>query len=715
MKKFFKCLLVLITILALAVIAFIKLFDFNDYKPQIERLIHKYADLDVKINGDLSVVISLQPTIEINDVVVMLPDGSKAANIHNALVQFSVEPLLHKELDIDLLETSDTEIFYGENESVIIQSLKVDMEGPVAPVVVEFATLVDGVAFEGKGEISSWKALQQNNFNNTDVDAEIRFLGCEMLFKGALKNVWDKMTAEGTYDFVYKNNEIKGMLEMSLNEDVPYVKLNAVSEQIDVTTFKQTANNDYLGFLISQAHAGEYIAGTTIPYDYLQMVNADIALDIKKVILDKDLMIENVISDVAVKDGAFRADIKRFDALKMNISGQVSLSSPKSLPYVKLNVRGATLDLQKLTASPASKKHSSLNLNWLIKEAHAASFMPNTKICYPCLRQANGSVKLNLQRIIVMPEIVLSNIDVNFVLQNGGLKTDINNINAGKGKVNGTIFLDAKNQKATANLKATDVILQDLYTAWGKADNKDMYISKGGRTSALINVKTSGSDSDAYLRNLSGQILLLTGKSVMHVKSLERLQGNIIMQALQALKLNVANKEMRVKCAVLRSDIQNGRMNFPKGIVFDATDLYLVADGYVSLVSEKINLAIQSFSGKISGISISSLLGSLLKIRGTIEQPKLSVNKDSTAKSVIGAIATGGTYNVGDMMLSADHAPCHTALTGTIYADYFKADTSVRSSVSKGYNNTQDKVGSVVKNIKNSTKQLKKSITGLFQ
>jgi uncharacterized protein involved in outer membrane biogenesis len=341
--------------------------------------------------------------------------------------------------------------------------------------------------------------------------------------------------------------------------------------------------------------------------------------------------------------------------------------------------------------------------------------MPNTKICYPCLRQANGSVKLNLQRIIVMPEIVLSNIDVNFVLQNGGLKTDINNINAGKGKVNGTIFLDAKSQKATANLKATDVILQDLYTAWGKADNKDMYISKGGRTSALINVKTSGSDSDAYLHNLSGQVLLLTGKSVMHVKSLERLQGNIIMQALQALKLNVTNKEMRVKCAVLRSDIQNGRMNFPKGIVFDATDLYLVADGHISLVSEKINLAIQSFSGKISGISISSLLGSLLKIKGTIEQPKLSVNKDSTAKSIIGAIATGGTYNVGDMMLSADHAPCHTALTGTIYADYFKADNSVRSSVSKGYNNTQDKVGSVVKNIKNSTKQLKKSITGLFQ
>lgn len=87
------------------------------------------------------------------------------------------------------------------------------------------------------------------------------------------------------------------------------------------------------------------------------------------------------------------------------------------------------------------------------------------------------------------------------------------------------------------------------------------------------------------------------------------------MQILQNLKINITNKEMTLKCAVVRTDIQKGRMNFPKGLVFDANDLYLVADGHINLGDEKINLAIQPFSGKITDTSISSILGSLLKLK----------------------------------------------------------------------------------------------------
>jgi len=715
MKKNFKYLLILLAILIGSVTVFIKLFDFNDYKPQIERLIRKYADIDVKINGDLYVAISLRPTIEINDVVVTLPDGTKVANINSAAVQFAIEPLLHKELELDLVETNDTEIFYDENESFIIHDLTVDIEGPDDPVMVEVATTISGIAFEAKGTISTWEELQQNQFNNIDVDAEIKALGCKMLFKGALNNLQDNMSATGNYNLTYKNNEINGELEVSLAEEVPYIKLKANGDKIDVEALTQTAHNDYFDWIIAKAYAEEYIVGTTIPYSYLQMFNADVSLDLKKIIVDKDLMINNVISDINIRNGKFKANIKQADVKKLRISGNVSLDSPKSLPYIKLDVKGNTIDLQKLTADTSSKKHSSLNIKWLIKEAQATSFMPNTPIPYQYLRKVNGEAKLNLQKIIVIPEVVLEGIQTNFTLKNGELKTNIKNITAGRGKISGTIDVDAKNQKLMANIEGQNIVLQDLYTLWGKADNKDLYIKKGGLTNALIKVETKGLNTDAYLKNLNGQIILLMDKSTMHVKSLQRLQGNIIVQILQNLKLNVTNKKMHLNCAVLRSDIENGRLNFPKGIAFDATDLYLVADGHVSLSTEKINLSIQSFSGKISDISISSILGAFLKIRGTISQPELSVNKDTTAKSVIGVITTGGVYNVGDMMLSADHAPCHTALAETKYADHFEADTSVRNSVSQGYNNTQNQVKSVVKNLKKNTKKLKNSIKGLFQ
>jgi hypothetical protein len=132
-------------------------------------------------------------------------------------------------------------------------------------------------------------------------------------------------------------------------------------------------------------------------------------------------------------------------------------------------------------------------------------------------------------------------------------------------------------------------------------------------------------------------------------------------------------------------------------------------------------LSLQPFSGKITDVNISSLLGSLLKIKGTIMQPKLSINQTQTAKSVIGAIASGGMYNVGDMMLTADHAPCHTALANTIYADYFPADTSLKGGVSKGYQSTQDavkglgkEIKSQAKGLKNQAKEIGNQLKGLF-
>ena len=67
------------------------------------------------------------------------------------------------------------------------------------------------------------------------------------------------------------------------------------------------------------------------------------------------------------------------------------------------------------------------------------------------------------------------------------------------------------------------------------------------------------------------------------------------------------------------------------------------------------------------------------------------------------------------MMLSADRAPCHTALAETIYDNHFKADNSVRNSVSQGYNNTQDTVKGVVKGITTGAKNLKNKIKKLFQ
>ena len=98
MKKFLLILLLIIIIPIAALFAFLRFADLNDYKPQIEELALKYAKMNVKINGDLKVGISLKPSIELNNIDISNPENNApVAKIGTALVKFSVMPLFKKE------------------------------------------------------------------------------------------------------------------------------------------------------------------------------------------------------------------------------------------------------------------------------------------------------------------------------------------------------------------------------------------------------------------------------------------------------------------------------------------------------------------------------------------------------------------------------------------------------------------------------------------
>ena len=144
MKKLFKFLLIIIllpVVIIVGAVTYLKFADLNPYRPDIEKLLRKYANIDVKINGDLDIGISLKPSIELNDVIVSLPEAEyETARIGNALVQFSILPLLHKEIVVDTIETTDTKIFYNPKDSVNIKELVVSMDNYDAPIGIIFDT-----------------------------------------------------------------------------------------------------------------------------------------------------------------------------------------------------------------------------------------------------------------------------------------------------------------------------------------------------------------------------------------------------------------------------------------------------------------------------------------------------------------------------------------------------------------------------------------------
>ncbi len=716
MKKFIwiVCIIVLIPVILIGgVIGFLKFADLNKYKPQIEEMAYKYTGLDVKIDGDIDIGVSLKPSLELSDVTVNREE-KKLARIGNALVQISIIPLIHKEVVLDKIKTGNTEIFYGETDSVLINNLNTGIENSDTPISFDFDTTVANINITGKGTLSSLNKIKDSEFNTIDVDAVINALGYMLDFTGNIDGLKEKIKADGKYEITYKSNKISGNINASLENETPYIKLNADSEKISVKDFtgqKQAMLSD--GWFIKSAAAADYIPNTQIPYDYLKMVNADIDIDVKKIVVDNDIVLTNVKGDASVKNGVFKANVKNTVFKNNTISGNVEITSPKALPYIKLNIKGEGFNLTDFQKKNEVKKSEDKKVdlgNWFIGSAQASELMANTVIPYQYLKMANADISANLKKLTLNNDMALNDVRLNVTLKKSVLNVAIQNITAGSGTISGNIGLNATNQTMSADITGKNIILQQFYKPLSTANN-EVLIKEGGKSNILVKINTSGSNTDQYLANMNGQIIGLVDKSVLQIKSLEKLQGNVIVQLLNMVNINVNNKNTKMKCAVVHGDISGGVVKFPKGIAVDASDFYLVADGKINMQNDKINLDLQPFSGKITDVNISNVLGGLVKITGTIKNPKLGINQTSTAKNVIGIIASGGVYNVGDMVLSADSAPCHTALKGTIYADYFPEDKSATGAVSKGYTNTKETIKDAGKQIKEMGKQLK----GLFK
>ena len=716
MKKFIWiiCVIVLIPIILVGgAIGFLKFADLNKYKPQIEEMAYKYTGLDVKIAGDIDIGVSLKPSLELNDVTVNREE-KKLARIGNALVQISIMPLLHKEIVVDRVETGNTEIFYGEKDSVLINHLNAGMESSDTPISFDFDTVVANITITGNGKISSINKIKDSAFNTIDVDAVINAMGYTLDFSGNVDGLKEKIKADGKYELTYKSNKLSGDINANLENEVPYIKLGVGSEKISVKDFtgqKQAALGG--GWFIKSAAAADYIPNTKIPYDYLKMVNADIDIDVKKIVVDNNTVLTNVKGDASVKNGVFKANIKNTVFKNNTISGSAEITSPKALPYIKLNIKGDGFNLMDFQKNGSVKKSTDKKLgaiDWFIGSAEASELMANTVIPYQYLKMANADISANLKTLTLNNNMSLSDVKVNATLKKSVLNAVIQNITAGGGTVSGNISLNADKKTMSTDISGKNIILQQLYKPLNTADN-EVSFKEGGKSNLLIKINTSGSNTDQYLANMNGQIIALVDKSVLQIKSLEKLQGNVLVQLLNMININVNNKNTKLKCAVVRGDISGGVVKFPKGIAVDANDFYLVADGKVNMQNDKINLDLQPFSGKITDVNISNVLGGLVKITGTIKNPKLGINQTSTAKNVIGILASGGAYNVGDMVLSADSAPCHTALAGTTYADYFPEDKSATGAVSKGYTNTKETIKDAGKQIKEIGKQLK----GLFK
>ena len=351
-------------------------------------------------------------------------------------------------------------------------------------------------------------------------------------------------------------------------------------------------------------------------------------------------------------------------------------------------------------------KPTALNFE-IIKSAHASSLVPNEMIPFDLLKLADGKFSLMIKKLMLNPSLSLDNLTLKVGLAGGLLNINALNFNIDNGSANVSAVINASNKSLVSEGVTKDILITSLHEEFKIDGSYDFGFTSGGGTQTSFNLNGHGSTYRSLVDSLSGQIIAIVEPAQIQTGHFKFMTGNFIKQLAEILKIKANGKEnVSLKCAVVRADLKDGTITFPKGIVINSDKLDLVGDGSLKLKNDKIDIRINAYRSSATDMSIMQALSNLIKIKGTIQEPKIAIDKDGTIKTIAGIAMTGGALNGAQLLLDKDTAPCYTALKGTMYSNKFEKPSTVSSVTQGTYQNASQAVNAGIDKVKSGTKEI---------
>ena len=117
---------------------------------------------------------------------------------------------------------------------------------------------------------------------------------------------------------------------------------------------------------------------------------------------------------------------------------------------------------------------------------------------------------------------------------------------------------------------------------------------------------------------------------------------DVVLEALRTINpLRTRETERTLDCAIYGIKIAGGVADLEQ-VAIQTDQLLLVVSGSVHLGSEKLDLNFRAKPREGIGISLGTLANSLLAVRGTLGEPKITLDAKGSATATGAAVATGG-------------------------------------------------------------------------
>ena len=702
MKKFlkitFSCILILIVAVVAGAVYFIKTFDLNQYKNELTELVRKQTGREFVIKGDARVVLSLVPTIVIEEIEFSNADWARAplmAKVKKVEVSFAILPLLRKEIVVDRVSIVEPEIFLekskdGKANWSFEKPLEQHSMKPKGKVILAFAQMKEDKLKQKEEMKEALAALAGLFVEEAEIiDGFVQYddYGAEKPMVADINKLFLSIRKEKTLlstDVDFDEEKIRVEAVMGTLNDI----LNDKNFPIDVKALAFGIDAHVVGVL-------KDLLGDLAFDVKVDAINPKGNMDAPELLVDT-----NVVGNLSKVD----AVINKLEVAKNVISGKVGADISGKLPRVNASLKSDLINLMSF-----SEEKTAFLIPEIISSASASSLVPDERVPYEMLDKANAKIDLSVGHLIVSEGLEAKNVFVSANLENGVL--DINplklNFEDGDIKIVSRVISGAK----TVSLKgsANNMVLQNLHKEFQVNKADDFGILKGGDMLLDFDVTAVGETYRSLVSSLNGGAVVIVNPSTLQTGRLNFFTSEFLKQVLATVKIaSSINKEIDLNCAVVRADFKNGVAEFPRGVAVDTKQINVVSDGKVNLKNDKIEFTLKPFAGKLTDKSIAQALSSFVKITGTIVEPKIAIDNTQAVKTVVGLATSAPAFLGGSMILGSDAAPCYTALKGTAHEGYFPKPLNDEVATEINYKDAEKAIKENLKEIKaNSKEELK--------
>ncbi len=710
-----------------AIVVALRSIDFNKYKGLIAEKVKAATGRELRLGGNLDLRIGFSPAVVVEDVsFANAPWGSRPemVKVRRFEVEVALLPLIFRDVQVKrlilvqpdiLLETDgkgignwsmggaapppaakpgDTKagltailvekvriekgtLTYRDGRtkqttSLVLDRLDLQAKGVTSPLAIEFAGAYGGKSFTLAGTVGPLGELLAPS-RPYPVKLTLKAGGATVEVDGAIAK---PMEAAGLdIQVAAKGNELAEAAGLA-GKHVPALGPFAVTGK--VTGSRQALSVSGIDASVGRAEQ-VLVKVTGAVKDALNArgINVVVAVESKDPrsaarAFGVDLpSVSSLSAAVRVRDaqGAYAFDDLKAAIGKSNLagSGVVSMGGPR--PKVKAQLASTLLDLFELMPKGgATAKGTSPS-----KKAPDASkdkrVLPAVPLPLNGLKAADADLDLKVDRLVLPNKVSVEALAARLVLSGRRLAVQPLSSRIGGGTIAGRLDLDASTGKTATLAAKVDAKGMDLGQVLRQMGNPDLVT--GAKTDLGLNLRGSGGSVRDLLAGSNGDLLLVLGEGRIHSKFVEWLGADLLTEVVE--KVNPFRKTdpyTDLKCGVIRFAARDGIASTDKGIAFETGRMTLVSSGTVNLKNEAIDFSLRPDARQAGGIGAGELV-KLLRVRGTLAEPKFGIDELETAKSAasIGAaVMTGGLSFLAEGLAkraTSDSRPCETALGRT--------------------------------------------------